>query len=574
MQPDQGEINIQKNAKIAHLAQEVPALSQSALDYVLAGDKELQNTYHQLALAEQQEDHHQIAALHERLLQLDAYTAKTRASQLLYGLGFTHEQNHHAVSAFSGGWRMRLNLAQTLMSRSDILLLDEPTNHLDLDALIWLEQWILQYSGTLLLISHDRQFLDATVTHIAHFENQNIKFYKGNYSAFEQQRQMQLALQQANFVKQQLQRAHLQKFIDRFKAKASKARQAQSRMKALERMEITAAVHINSPFSFEFFNSENNINPLLQLKKAQIAYDEKVILNNVNIYIGSGTRIGLLGPNGAGKSTLMKALANQLIINQGELITHKSLRIGYFAQHQYDFLHLDESPLEHLRELDKQAPEINLRNFLGRFGFSGDKALQVITHFSGGEKARLALALLVWQRPNLLLLDEPTNHLDLEMREALLLALQEYDGAMVIVSHDRYLLSMSTDQLLLVNDGNVQEFNGDIFDYQNWLLDQRRAQIKQLENNNVFESNTSKQDQNVSKNRRKLQAKLAKLDDQMRVLNKALDEQEQLISDPSSYEMEQQSILHCAIQEQAQLREQIQTVEAEWLATLEQLETL
>ena len=351
---------------------------------------------------------------------------------------------------------------------------------MDLDALIWLEQWLANYKGTLLLISHDRQFLDATVTHIAHFEKENITLYTGNYAAFEQQRAAQLALQQANYVKQQQQRAHLQKFIDRFRAKASKARQAQSRMKALQRLEVTAAVHAESAFSFEFFNSDNHINPLLQLKKAQIAYDDRIILSGVNIYIGSGSRIGLLGPNGAGKSTLMKVLAGQLNMQSGEQIAHKSLRIGYFAQHQYDYLQLNESPLQHLRDIDKQAPEINLRNFLGRFGFPGDKALQTITHFSGGEKARLALALLVWQRPNLLLLDEPTNHLDLEMREALLLALQEFEGAMIIVSHDRYLLSMTTDQLLLVADGRVEEFAGDIADYQKWLLVQRRAQIKRI----------------------------------------------------------------------------------------------
>ncbi len=572
IQADLGDIGLPKNATIAHLAQEVPALSQSALEYVLAGDKKLAETYQQLARAEKNVDHHQIAVLHEQLIHLDAYTAPSRAAQLLYGLGFTHQQNQYAVSEFSGGWRMRLNLAQTLMSRSDILLLDEPTNHLDLDALIWLEQWIAQYPGTLLLISHDRQFLDATVTHIAHFENQNIKLYKGNYSAFEQQREMQLAMQQANYVKQQQQRAHLQHFIDRFKAKASKARQAQSRMKVLQRMEITAAVHIDSPFSFDFFETDNHINPLLQLKNAIIGYEEKIILSDVNIYIGSGTRIGLLGPNGAGKSTLMKALANQLPINHGELITAKSLRIGYFAQHQYDYLQMNESPLQHLRDRDKHTPELNLRSFLGRFGFPGDKALQAITHFSGGEKARLALALLVWQRPNLLLLDEPTNHLDLEMREALALALQEYDGAMVIISHDRYLLSMTTDQLLLVDSGKVQEFNGDMSDYQKWLLEQRRVLMNQSTSQNNQQINSAIDDQLVSKNRRKLQAKLAKLDEQLQQLNKALDEQSQLISDPKSYEIEQQTILQRAISEQTKLREKILVVEAEWLEILQELE--
>lgn len=573
IQPDNGDLSLPRNAKIAHLAQEVPALKQSALDYVLDGDQELQNTFKQLELADKKGDHHQIAALHEHLANIDAYTASSRAAQLLYGLGFSHAQNQLSVSEFSGGWRMRLNLAQTLMSRSDILLLDEPTNHLDLDALIWLEQWIMQYTGTLLLISHDRQFLDATVTHVAHVDKCTIKLYTGNYSAFEQQRAAYLALQQANFVKQQQKRAHLQQFIDRFRAKATKARQAQSRMKALARLEVTAAVHAESAFSFEFFECDNNINPLLQLKNAKIAYDDKTILSQANIYIGSGSRIGLLGPNGAGKSTLMKALAAQLEICDGEKIAHRSLRIGYFAQHQYDSLQLNESPLQHLRDLDKKAPEINLRNFLGRFGFSGDRALQSITHFSGGEKARLALALLVWQRPNLLLLDEPTNHLDLEMREALLLALQEYEGAMVIVSHDRYLLSMTTDQFMLVQGGQVQDFTGDMMDYQKWLLEQRRTQINRV-SDSPMSPVAAKEDHIASKNRRKLQAKISKLDEQLQKLSKALDEQSQLLSDPSSYENDQQHLLQRGIDEQTRLREQIQLIEAEWLATLQELEAL
>jgi ATP-binding cassette subfamily F protein 3 len=345
-------------------------------------------------------------------------------------------------------------------------------------------------------------------------------------------------------------------------------------MKALERLETTVAVHVESSFSFEFFPSDSNINPLLQLKKAQIAYDDKTILSDANIYIGSGSRIGLLGPNGAGKSTLMKVLAQQLQIKNGEQITHKALRIGYFAQHQYDYLQLDESPLQHLRDIDKQATESNLRNFLGRFGFPGDRALQAITNFSGGEKARLALALLVWQRPNLLLLDEPTNHLDLEMRDALLLALQEYDGAMVIVSHDRYLLSMTADQLILVSDGLVQDFSGDIAEYQKWLLEQRRTQIKRESEINSFQGGSAKDNQSSTKVRRKLQAKLDKLDGQLITLNKALDEVTQLLSDPESYEDSQQQLLQRRIIEQTQLRNQIKDIEAEWLVTLQELEAL
>lgn len=656
---DKGEFTLPKNIRIAHLAQEIPALTQSALDYVLEGDKELVQLNQQLLLAEQTENYDRMAHLHEQMAQIDAYSAPARAAQLLYGLGFSHRVYNHSVGEFSGGWRMRLNLAQTLMCRSDLLLLDEPTNHLDLDALLWLEQWLRNYDGTILLISHDREFLDSVVTHIAHVDQRQIKLYTGNYSAFETQRAAHLALQQASFIKQQQQRAHLQHYIDRFRAQATKARQAQSRIKALARLEVTAAVQATSPFSFHFRSCGDVPNPLLHLRHANLGYlkssprtdddsnplntldhlDEnlqnanvqnvaekndkssknskndtalasiqsnvsventkdklqtsqaneeiRTILKTVNIHIGAGSRIGLLGPNGAGKSTLVKVLAGQLELLSGELSTHKAIRIGYFAQHQYDYLHMDDSPLLHLKRIDERATELELRTFLGGFGFAGDAALSPITNFSGGEKARLALALLVWQKPNLLLLDEPTNHLDLEMREALLLALQEYEGALVVVSHDRHLIRMTTDQLILVADGKAEEFTGDLNDYQEWLLSYRRAAAaKDRESaahdreNAAASANKSAQNKNVdiSKSyqaqRDAIQTKLTKLDAQLKKVSKELNDQHEILADAKWYEPDQKAALDKHITKQAELQKQAQAIEAEWMVLCHELEAL
>lgn len=580
IQPDKGDLSLPKQLRVAHLAQEIPALSLSALDYVLLGDAELTQLNNQLKTAELNHEHEKIAHIHERLAQIEAYNAPARAAQLLYGLGFKHSEYQNPVSAFSGGWRMRLNLAQCLMCRSDLLLLDEPTNHLDLDALLWLEQWLRQYQGTLLLISHDRDFLDSVVTHIAHIDQQQIKLYGGNYSAFEEQRAAALALQQALYQKQQRQREHLQKFIDRFRAKASKATQAQSRMKALAKLETIAAVQVASEFSFEFPDCGNVPNPLLQLRHATLGYDEKIILSPVNFYIGAGSRIGLLGPNGAGKSTLMKALAGQLALKSGEISTHPFLRIGYFAQHQYDHLDLDASPLLHLRRIDVKTSEQVFRSFLGGFGFSGDTALATITNFSGGEKARLALALLVWQKPNLLLLDEPTNHLDLEMREALLLALQAYAGALVIVSHDRHLLRTTTDELFLVASGKVEEFKGDMNDYQRWLMAYRRSSEfndesvskNQIENNSTeINGNDSQQ---LSKKKRSLTAKMVKLEEQIKAATRLLDEQHEKLSDAKWYEVDNKLLLGKELAKQSQLQISLQKLEQEWLEVCEELEKI
>jgi ATP-binding cassette subfamily F protein 3 len=472
---DEGEFSMPPNLEIAHVAQETPALECSAIDYVLDGDVGLRLLQQQLQLAEKAHDGLKQAELHAALDHIGGYTAQSRASRLLNGLGFSTFQESHPVNSFSGGWRMRLNLAQALMCRSDVLLLDEPTNHLDLDAVIWLQDWLCKYPGTLLLISHDRDFLDTITDHIVHIEQSRAEIYTGNYSAFERMRAEKLSQQQSAFEKQQREIAHIQSFITRFKAQATKARQAQSRIKSLERMELIALAHVDSPFNFSFPPPGRLPNPLLKLDDADIGYGNKVVINKAMLSISPGDRIGLLGPNGAGKSSLIKVLSGQMQALNGKLQTADALNIGYFAQHQLEQLRLDESPLWHVQQLDKQATEKDLRHFLGGFDFRGDKVSDPIGPFSGGEKARLVLALLVYQNPNLLLLDEPTNHLDLEMRHALSVALQEYEGALVVVSHDRHLLRSVTDQLLLVADGKIQAFDGDLDDYRVWLTEKKRG---------------------------------------------------------------------------------------------------
>ena len=460
---DIGDCLYPKNWVIAHVAQETPADSRSALEYVLDGDVELRKVEADLVDAETSNDGLKLASLHSHYDNIGGYTAKSRAGQLLYGLGFKAGDENRAVNEYSGGWRMRLNLAKALMCRSDLLLLDEPTNHLDLDAVIWLENWLSNYPGTLLLISHDRDFLNNVATHIAHIEHQRVTLYTGNYTAFEHIRAEHLANQQADYEKQQREIKHIHSYVERFRAQATKARQAQSRLKALERMEEIAPAHVDSPFHFSLLEPEKRPNTLLRLKNVSAGYGDTSIIKAVDMMITPGDRIGLLGPNGAGKSTLIKLLAgssldNSIKIQQGEREVSKEIKIGYFAQHQLEQLHPEHSPIDHLKQLDPQAREADLRNHLGGFGFSNDMALSPVAPFSGGEKSRLVLAMLVYQRPNLLLLDEPTNHLDLEMRQALATALQEFSGAMIIVSHDRHLLRVTCDQLLLVHDQCVEEF--------------------------------------------------------------------------------------------------------------------
>ena len=467
---DDGDISFPKGWQLAWVKQETPALERSAIDYVLDGHIKYRALQAELEQAERDDNGDLIAKAHHQLEEIHAYTIPPRASELLDGLGFTGEAQTRPVSSFSGGWRMRLNLAQALMIDSDLLLLDEPTNHLDLDAVIWLEKWLKRYQGTLLLISHDRDFIDNICQGILHIEQNKINTYTGNYSNFERQRAEKLAQQQANFEKQQDEIKHIQSFIDRFKAKASKAKQAQSRVKMLERMELIAPAHIDSQFHFEFFPSSNIPNPIMKMEQVTAGYEHTPILQNIHLNLVPGSRLGLLGRNGAGKSTLIKTLAQSLAPLSGSLEHSKHLKIGYFAQHQLDKLRIGHSPVQHLQLINPQLTEQEARNYLGGFGFNGDQALDVIDRFSGGEKARLVLALLVYERPNLLLLDEPTNHLDIEMRQALTMALQGFEGAMILISHDRHLLKSSCDDLYLVDSAKVERFDGDLDDYHNWLL--------------------------------------------------------------------------------------------------------
>jgi ATP-binding cassette subfamily F protein 3 len=466
---DSGDIDMPPGLRIARVLQETAPTERPAIDYVLDGDAELRNIETELAHAHATDRGTEQALLHERLAAIDGYAARSRAAALMHGLGFAFDEQSAPVATFSGGWRMRLNLARALIARSDLLLLDEPTNHLDLDAIIWLERWLGAYTGTLLLVSHDREFLDATVRRVLHFDGRTIAAYSGNYSAFEAARASALATHQAAYAKQQREIEHLHRFVDRFRAKATKARQAQSRLKALARMERIAPAHIDSDFSFRFDAPVQAPDPLLVIEDAAVGYGGRTVLREASLSIRTGARLALLGRNGAGKSTLVKALAGVVALTSGKRTEGRGLAVGYFAQHQLEQLRDDESALAHVTRIDPGAREQELRDFLGRFGFGGDQASAPVAPFSGGERSRLALALIVRSRPNLLLLDEPTNHLDLEMRHALTLALQEYEGAVVLVSHDRHMVRTTADELWLVADGTVSLFDGDLDDYRAWL---------------------------------------------------------------------------------------------------------
>ncbi|MEW6648079.1 MAG: ATP-binding cassette domain-containing protein [Pseudomonadota bacterium] len=576
--PDAGDLSLPPRTVIAHVAQETPAVESSAVDYVMDGDTELRAIQRELARAEQAGDGTRQAELLAQLENIDGYTARARAGRLLHGLGFSAAQEEQPVTSFSGGWRMRLNLAQALMCRSDLLLLDEPTNHLDLDAVLWLEEWLRAYPGTLILISHDRDFLDAVVHHIVHIEHQQATLYAGNYSDFELLRAEKLALQQAAFEKQQREVAHIQSYVDRFRAQATKARQAQSRLKALARMELIAPAHVDSPFHFSFRAPHKLPAQLLRLEDITAGYGARQILGTTNLVLAPGERIGLLGPNGAGKSTLIKLMAGDLAPLSGERAEAQDLRIGYFAQHQLEQLRGDDTPLNHVQRLDPKAREQDLRDFLGGFGFHGEQADAPIAPFSGGEKARLVLALLVYQRPNLLLLDEPTNHLDLEMRHALTLALQDYEGAMVVVSHDRHLLRSVTDRLLLVADGQVQNYDGDLDDYRQWLSERRRQTEGSGDNTvaNEHSAAARKEKRRLdAEQRQKLQPlrkELQKLEAQMEKLNAQKSELEQQLADPALYEAAGKDRLKNLLLQQAQVDRELGTVEERWLTLGEELE--
>jgi len=566
---ESGQFSMPPNWVMAHVAQHTPSSEQTALSYALEGDIEFASLQVQMKTAEGEH----LASLLGQLEAIDGYTTESRAATLLQGLGFKQEQISRPVSSFSGGWRMRLNLAQALMCRSDLLLLDEPTNHLDLDAVIWLQQWLIQYPGTLVLISHDREFLDAVTSHIAHVEHQKITLYTGNYSAFEHLRAERLSQQQSTFERQQREVAHIRKYVDRFRAQATKARQAQSRLKALERMELVSQAHIDSPFKFSFFEPRKLPDRLLNLTEASVGYGGAPIIEKVDFQLMPGQRIGLIGPNGAGKSTLIKCLAGELPVLAGSMWSAQDLHLGYFAQHQVEQLHIDQSPLDHMRALDKEAREQDLRNYLGGFGFQGERVDEAVQPFSGGEKARLVLALLVYQRPNLLLLDEPTNHLDLDMRHALSMALQAFEGAMVIVSHDRHLLKSVTDDLVLVDSGKATVFEGDLDDYSLWLKNREQAQnAPKTEDRPDNRKDKRKQNAEQRKQLQPLKRIVDKHEKEMDTLSKGSAELEKQLADPDIYSEHNKEKLKALLLKKSEIDGKLEEVELAWMEAAEEYE--
>jgi ATP-binding cassette subfamily F protein 3 len=583
LHPDAGDVDFPSAWRIAHVAQETPALDRTALDYAIDGDTTLRRLEAELTEAEAGHDGHRIGELHGALQDADAYTVRARAEQLLTGLGFSNDQMRLPIASFSGGWRMRLNLAQALMCPSDLLLLDEPTNHLDLDAILWLEDWLKRYPGTLIVISHDRDFLDGVVNVVVHIDGRKLKRYGGNYSSFEKQRAINLSLGQAAFEKQSRERAHLQSFIDRFKAKASKAKQAQSRMKMLAKMEELAPIHAAASFSFEFGEPERAPNPLLVLEDVAAGYGDKTILSGINLNLQAGQRIGLLGVNGAGKSTLIKTLVGDIPPLSGKLVAGKGLAIGYFAQHQLEMLRHDQSPLWHLSKLSPTTREQELRNFLGGFNFNGEMATAPIAPLSGGEKARLALALIVWQRPNLLLLDEPTNHLDLETREALTVALAQFEGTLILVSHDRHLLRATTDEFMIVADGSLKPFDGDLDDYRDWLFKTKLGVVKPVKIDLPKEQPVDRKEQKrqeaearqrLANQRKPIETRIRRLEEQMARHTTRKAEIEALLADPEIYAEARKEDLKQIMFEQASLARNLEQLESEWMEQQEALEAI
>ncbi|RZT09555.1 ATP-binding cassette, subfamily F, member 3 [Duganella sp. CF402] len=617
LHPDQGDIDFPAKWRVAYVAQETPPLERAALDYAIDGDVGLRKLQAELERLESEPESTEngiaIGEVYSALADADAYTVQSRGEQLLLGLGFSLDQMQQPVASFSGGWRMRLNLAQALMCPSDLLLLDEPTNHLDLDAIIWLEDWLKRYTGTLLIISHDRDFLDEIVNVIVHIDERKLKRYSGNYSAFERQRAAQLALAAGALEKQQRKRAHLESFIERFKAKASKARQAQSRMKALAKMEELAPLRAAAEFSFEFREPANAPNPLLVMEDVNAGYrnenektgevTEKTIVSDINFSLQIGQRIGLLGINGAGKSTLIKTIAGELMPLTGESTTGKGLNIGYFAQHQVEMLRHDESPLWHLAKIAPTTREQELRNFLGGFNFPGTMVTSPIAPFSGGEKARLALALIVWQRPNLLLLDEPTNHLDLETREALTEALAQFEGTLVVVSHDRHLLRATTDQFIIVADGKLQPFDGDLDDYKDWLFQTKLGKGTDVlpaagkENKTAFpvqspvapakveaaapvvnskeqKRKEAEDRQRISALRKPIEQKIKRLDEQIAKRTAQKADVDAQLGEESIYDAANKAKLKQLLADQAFFTKDLGELEGQWLELQEQLEAI
>ncbi|WP_110685739.1 ATP-binding cassette domain-containing protein [Salinicola aestuarinus] len=578
---DAGSIEIAGGKRIAHMAQEVSAIDRPLAEFVLDGDYALREAEAALAAAQQQGDSDREAALHGQIDALDGYTARARAEQLLAGLGFGQNDLYRPLADFSGGWRMRVGLARTLFTPSEILLLDEPTNHLDLDALVWLEQWLTRYPGTLMLISHDRDFLDAVCDHILHIDQAKLTLYRGHYSAFERARAERQAQQQAEYEKQQARRAEIERFVDRFRAKATKARQAQSRLKMLERMGTIAAARADSPFRFRLPCADKTSTPLLSLDRAELGYGERSVLDNVRVSISPGERIGLLGPNGAGKSTLIKTMIGDLSPQAGERVPGENLVVGYFAQHQLEHLDVTATPFTHVQRLSPTASDQSIRDFLGGFGFRGDDVFGNVGRFSGGEKARLALSLVAWEKPNLLLLDEPTNHLDLDMREALAEALAEYDGAVVIVSHDRHLLRSSVDAFWRVAEGRVVPFDGDLDDYHAWLKERETALKRERqasEEKPAVEGGDRKAARRAAAELREQTKPLRKRRDaaekSMEKAQKALEAVEEKLADPAVYEAAQKARLTELLREQGEWKARLESDEQAWMEAEEALEEM
>jgi ATP-binding cassette subfamily F protein 3 len=596
--PDAGAYMLPKDWQIISVAQTIGDTDKNALEYVVAGDAQLQVLKIQLAEAEVSGDGNLIAVLHDQLEQAGAYDIEARAATILAGLGFTEEKLNHSVSAFSGGWQMRLNLARALLCPSDLLLLDEPTNHLDLDAVIWLENWLSQYSGTLLLISHDKAFIDNCATQIISFENQTLLSYTGGYSSYEKQKALRIKLAVSEYEKQQKKREHLMSFITRFKAKASKAKQAQSRVKQLEKMEDVLLVQQSSGFSFEFRRPNKLPNPLIKMENIQVGYEHNIILKKVHLNLVPGSRIGLLGKNGAGKSTLIKLMSGKLSALSGEYLCSAGLHIGYFAQHQVDALDMQSTPFMHIQRMDMKMTEQAVRDYLGGFGFHGDEAVGKVAPMSGGEKARLVLAILVFQKPNLLLLDEPTNHLDIEMRGALNFALQSFEGAIVLVSHDRYLLTSVCDDFYLVDDGKVSPFDGDLDDYRKWMLSAQtsaknlsgaRLDSKRAEQIQGYPNLNNEQNENgqrIALDRKDIKRLEAQFRQQTKPYTDAVKTQERrmadltekktkietTMSDTSLYEAQNKAHLNTLIVQQTQINNDLDEAEMQWLEALELLE--
>lgn len=586
LSPDSGDLALPTSWDIATVRQETPSLEQTALDYVMDGDKEFRQLEQQLEQARIADNGNLEATIINKIDTISGYSLPARAGELLHGLGFLQSQLDNPVKDFSGGWRMRLNLAQALISRADLLLLDEPTNHLDLDAVIWLQRWLKRFTGTLVLISHDRDFLDTVIGQILHIEHQRAKLYSGNYTAFERQRREHLAQQDAQYQKQQKEAAHLTAFVDRFRAKASKAKQAQSRLKRLEKLPDLAPAHVDSQFTFSFAEPESLPYPLLSLDESQCGYpksdhgEQAIILDHVGLTLIPGSRIGLLGRNGAGKSTLIKSLAGELALLGGKRYCAQDLTVGYFSQHQLEQLHAPSSPVDHILRAKPALGEPQARTFLGKFGFSGDQALSQVSTMSGGEKARLVLALIVLEKPQLLLLDEPTNHLDLEMRQALVMALQDFGGAIILIAHDRFLLESCVDEFYLVANGRVSDFSGDIDDYQQWLNDDKKQAIKSIKTDQqsgdkgLDKKQLRQQQAELRKKSAPIRKEADKLEKKVHQWQEELTKVEALLSDSDIYQSERKAELTDLLKKQGNLKSDIEENEMLWLELAEQIEEM